>query len=450
MVGRHDGVMEHGGELVHCVGRYDSRPGGRSGASDDVIFNITTANGAETVSLGANQSANSLTFNNTGTTTLNAGGTNRTLTLGTGGITVNPGAGAVTLGNSGSGQNVNIYLNGTQTWVNNSSNTLNINNTIFTPGGVTQTLTFDGSANITSITAISSSILSPLSIVKNGTNTVQLSSTGTSTSNLYAGTLTVNSGTFNIGGGDMYVGGLAGSGTIGIGISQSKWFRDYQSGNSTFSGVLQNGGGTLGLYKDAAGTLTLNGSVVNTCTGTTTSQGGTLLLDFAYLATPTNLMSSSSGLSLAGGNLTIKGNSSGATSQTFNGLSLGTDSYSSITLNPNGGTSTTLAVGAVPTATISAAGTNYGRAALYIDVSSAAGGTMSITTSTANGTQLPYAVVQDAAAGSVDLGIISGGNIVRMSAWTALPTTGAGSTTTDYNVTANWTKLDTTAQAPAP
>src|SRR5262249_10028368 len=67
------------------------------GASDDAIFNITTANGATINGLGANQLAQSLTFNNTGTTAIRgntSGTTARVLTLGSGGMTLNSRGGA--------------------------------------------------------------------------------------------------------------------------------------------------------------------------------------------------------------------------------------------------------------------------------------------------------------------------------------------------------------------
>ena len=53
---------------------------------DGVIFNILSVNGAETVSLNAAQAVSSLTIANAGTTDLQGGGTNQTLTLGAGGI----------------------------------------------------------------------------------------------------------------------------------------------------------------------------------------------------------------------------------------------------------------------------------------------------------------------------------------------------------------------------
>ena len=119
-------------------------PGAVPGAADDAIFNISTVNGAETITLDANQAVNSMTFNNTGTTALTGGGTARTLTLGTGGITVASGAGAVTLGSGTAGNNVLLNLSGAQTWTNNTANAFTINNTAATFTRQTgATLTFE-------------------------------------------------------------------------------------------------------------------------------------------------------------------------------------------------------------------------------------------------------------------------------------------------------------------
>lgn len=99
-----------------ALGSTTPDPAAVPGALDDVIFNNTATNGNETVTLDANQAAKSLTFNNTGTTALTAGGTARTLTFGTGGlsvgITVASGAGAVTMGDGTAASDVLISLVG--------------------------------------------------------------------------------------------------------------------------------------------------------------------------------------------------------------------------------------------------------------------------------------------------------------------------------------------------
>jgi fibronectin-binding autotransporter adhesin len=92
------------------------------------------------------------------------------------------------------------------------------------------------------------------------------------------------------------------------------------SGTDTIGNVLA---GSAGLTKNGNGTLTLNGSAVNTLTGGVTVNGGTLALNFANLATPTDLLDPTNSLTLAGGALEVTQKSSTVTTQTFNGLTLG-------------------------------------------------------------------------------------------------------------------------------
>ena len=103
------------------------------GASDIATFSISMiTNTAQTVNLNAAQSVAGLSFlgTNTAATTLLGGGTARTLTLGTSGITIAAGAGAVTLGDGTAANNVLLNLtSGAQTWTNSSANALTINDT---------------------------------------------------------------------------------------------------------------------------------------------------------------------------------------------------------------------------------------------------------------------------------------------------------------------------------
>jgi autotransporter-associated beta strand protein len=119
--------------------------------------------------------------------------------------------------------------------------------------------------------------------------------------------------------------------------------------NSTFSGKLENNGaGLLSLAKVGSGLTVLNGSEVSTSTGTLRSNynGGTLRLDFANLATPTDLMNAGMNLQMSSGAFEILGKSTGATSQTFNALNLAVNvgHDNTLLLTPNGGAGTTLTI----------------------------------------------------------------------------------------------------------
>ena len=78
--------------------------------------------------------------------------------------------------------------------------------------------------------------------------------------------------------------GATGAVTLGVGAAGA-------TGN--FSGVIQNGSGTVGLTKLGAGSLTMSGSSANTYTGITTVSAGTLVL------------SKTAGVNAVGGNLII-------------------------------------------------------------------------------------------------------------------------------------------------
>ena len=82
-----------------------------------------------------------MTFANTGTTLIDAGAAgSQTLTVGTSGITINAGRGAVTIGDPNN--QTPITMNGTQQWTNNSSNVFTVVNAANNGGN---TLTIAGS-----------------------------------------------------------------------------------------------------------------------------------------------------------------------------------------------------------------------------------------------------------------------------------------------------------------
>ncbi len=105
-------------------------------------------------------------------------------------------------------------------------------------------------------------------------------------------------------------------------------------------------GGTAGLTTLGFGTLTLNGSAVNTFTGGLNVNGGSLALDFANLATPTNLIDSGNALNFGGGILSLKGKASGSTSQSLGNVTLNAGG-GQLLVNPNGGSGTTVTLGSL-------------------------------------------------------------------------------------------------------
>ncbi len=119
-------------------------PATAPGSSDIAVFNIDGVVGAQSVTLDADQAASKLTVQGTATggVALTGGGTDRTLSLGTGGIEVLDGAGPVVIGSKAAGQGVVISMSGNQTWTNGCANAVIVQNGITAPG--TQTLTLRG------------------------------------------------------------------------------------------------------------------------------------------------------------------------------------------------------------------------------------------------------------------------------------------------------------------
>lgn len=182
-------------------------------------------------------------------------------------------------------------------------------------------------------------------------------------------------------------------------------------GDISLGGVFSGVAG--GITKAGYGTLTLNGSAVDTYTGATAINGGTLLEDFLNATTPgSGLITSGSALTLGGGILSIKGKAgANVTAQALGNLTLTASTGSGITLNPNGGTSTTLTLGNT--------WTRNANSILNLDLS--AGGSVASTLAAAT---LGYATVKDGT--SLGFAQASGSAIVRLTGQTALPATGSG------------------------
>jgi hypothetical protein len=115
-------------------------------ATDTAYFSSSTVgSSAVSVTFSTFPSIAGLSFNNSGSTSLKSVGTGRTITLGTGGITVASSAGPVSLGGASS-EALSVLLNGTQTWTNDSSSLLNVVNGINTVSS-DATLTIAGSGS---------------------------------------------------------------------------------------------------------------------------------------------------------------------------------------------------------------------------------------------------------------------------------------------------------------
>jgi autotransporter-associated beta strand protein len=126
---------------------------------------------------------------------------------------------------------------------------------------------------------------------------------------------------FASGGGTETIGSLAGSGTVSSFVAGTYSLVVGGSTSTTFSGLINNGSGVIGLTKSGAGTLLLAGS--NTFTGLTSVNDGGLKLN-GSIAGAINVAAAAtlSGTGTVGGNATIAGTHSPGNSpgvQTFSG-----------------------------------------------------------------------------------------------------------------------------------
>ncbi|MDF3056376.1 MAG: putative outer rane autotransporter [Rariglobus sp.] len=234
---------------------------------------------------------------------------------------------------------------------------------VLTIGDAGDTLNLTSGGNIT----VGAGVAANETIGTAGGGSVNLSSTNNSTysfQNFGSGTLTI-----------------AGAVTANQSAGNASVLTLGGNGNGTISGALTNAGsagsGGLALVKNGSGTWTLSGA--NTYTGTTTVSGGQLVLDYAS-STP---IGSSVPLSINGGGVTIKGQSSGTTASSLSSVTLGgsTAAINSLTLDSNGGSGVNLTIGTLNGFTSSLSGN-------LIDLSSSSGNSISVG---ALGTQISVA-----------------------------------------------------------
>ena len=250
-----------------------------------------------------------------GGTTITTGTGNNRLNIGSSGIQMNSGTGAVNIGALGVGtQGVNMASN--QSWANNSSSLLTVNRAAVDDGAAagTYTLTINGSgsggvtmANGFSDIASASDATRLFALVidsTGGNTTISGASTYTGGTTLTRGNLLLgNNASLGTGavalnggkisssstgsavpannttiGGNVTLGDAANtgkltfSGTMGLGGATRTLTTDSVV---EFSGVVGGGGG---ITKQGASTLTFLGASANTYTGTTTVNDGTLVL----------------------------------------------------------------------------------------------------------------------------------------------------------------------------
>jgi autotransporter-associated beta strand protein len=247
----------------------DAAIGGTTGtvplAGDSVIFNQSSGNGATNVRLDAARSITGITFSNTGTTAVTSGFGTNILTLGTGGISLDSGAGAATL-------NTSIRLDGSQSWINNSTvNPFLVSSAISNVGDVTPFALTIGGAGDTRLNGVISNggATGTTALVKSGLGTLTIGTTS-GVANTFSGGTTINANSGTVVVANTGLAGL-GNGPISIGSGSTLQYNTSTRGTANTISNAFSGAGTIKLYSSpmlVASGFSMGGSTFSSFTGT--------------------------------------------------------------------------------------------------------------------------------------------------------------------------------------
>lgn len=406
---------------------------------------ILTFSGSNTTTIGSITMASATTAGGTATAVLNLNGGSITLN---GAITRAGGAGTntatVTLNGAtlDMGGNAIGSLSNTITFTAQSGILKNVASINGTTGGLTKTgtgtLELQGSNGYGGATVISAGTLK-IATLTNGGAASTLGSSSNAAANLvmnggalqYTGATTITDRLFSVGTATGSVIDASGSGAVKFTNTGSMGFNSQlgartltltgtNTGENSIAAVIGDNSGLTSVTKTGSGTWVLTGA--NTYAGTTTVNAGILMLDFSAAGAPTsNILSSSSAITLGGGTLSIRGGS-GSPTQTLASLAL-TAGANTFSITPNGATSLVVTLNGASISRTAGSTLNL-----------VASGTASFTATNAlnnsAGILGGYAVLNGADWATRD----GAGNLVAFSNYTALPTTG-GDTATNYLLT---------------
>jgi autotransporter-associated beta strand protein len=227
-----------------------------SGGGNLVISNANTFTGNTTISAGSIRLANSLALQNS--------------TLTTGGITFDSAVNghAFTLGGLRGGGDIALSDGVIPVALSIGNNGLNTEYTGVLSGAGSLTKIGSGTTTLSGVNTYAGN-----TTISAGTLT--LGNAGAIPSGAGKGNVILN-GTLDLNGNIATVNGLSGSGIVTSGISGAAMLTVANNQPSSFSGVLQDGNGSISLTKTGTGELTLTGA--NTFSGNTTVSAGSLRL----------------------------------------------------------------------------------------------------------------------------------------------------------------------------
>jgi len=230
---------------------------------------VTNSGSAATLTVGGDNTSTTFSGilqNGAGTLALTKAGTGTLIFTGgntyTGGTTISDGS--LQIGDGGTTGSISGAIANNGSLAFNRSNALTHSGVISGAGSLTQagtgTLTLSGANSYTGATAVTAGTLKAGSAAAFGSNSA----------------LTVASGAIaDLGGFSTSIGSLSGGGTFTNSGATATLTEGGLNASTTFSGVLQNGTGTLSLVKTGTGTLILTGA--STYTGGTTVNAGSTL-----------------------------------------------------------------------------------------------------------------------------------------------------------------------------
>ncbi len=234
-------------------------------------------------------------------------------------IAVKSGAGSRTISSSGSSTLSGTIDLGNNLAVSSSAGTLTIQNTVDQSNSGNNDLTVSGAGNTTINGAITATTgASDLNKQGSGVLTISADNSGSSYKlNISGGTVYLTHanalGTaygdkinFNTANSELHVGASVAPINLGITINNVTATFNVDNGNTfTVAGAIQNGGGTANIIKSGTGNMVIDG--VATYSGSTVLSAGTLTVGAA------GDISSSSGVAVNGGKLSVQGTSAEVT-----------------------------------------------------------------------------------------------------------------------------------------